>query len=295
MTPFSLGSATLERFATEMTSVIQKNIVDEELKEWMIPNFSTTTDNDITVASFVMLGTLQKYFNYRMLCGCGLPSVTLLGEKSDWEKLHKKLDRLSKYGEEPAEWSKYLQKVVGHMVRTIDEPESQEIKDFWLRVCHTAGSEGSGMGVKSLSGWITAFIFWDIKGTKIRTYTDHDLETSHTWFEDTKDTIERKRLVLDGLEFPIIRRNSIPKAIVTCPVTILDLLTQTERKTTVMAGSVGVGLSEDTARVKLLSGWWVLQDSETSMSRYQFNDESLATGSTTDGCSDVASSNDTLD
>lgn len=70
-------------FAKRMTLEIEKNIVDPELREWALPVFTTTTDNDLVVASVLLMGVAQKYFNYTGIIKCGLPSVTLLGEKAD--------------------------------------------------------------------------------------------------------------------------------------------------------------------------------------------------------------------
>jgi len=42
-----------------------------------MPNFSTTTDNDKSVAAITIMGTLQVYFDYYATLGCGFPSVTL--------------------------------------------------------------------------------------------------------------------------------------------------------------------------------------------------------------------------
>lgn len=50
-------------FATNMTLEIEKNIVDLELREWALPAFTTTTDNDLVVASVLLMGVVQKYFD----------------------------------------------------------------------------------------------------------------------------------------------------------------------------------------------------------------------------------------
>lgn len=42
-----------------MTNLIEENIVDPSLREWIIPNFSNTTMTDTTVASIVMMATLK--------------------------------------------------------------------------------------------------------------------------------------------------------------------------------------------------------------------------------------------
>lgn len=74
-------------FAQLMGALLEKNIVDPELRRWILPAFSTTTRDDSVVASILMMGTLQKYFSYTCGCDCGLPSVTLLGTEGDWENI----------------------------------------------------------------------------------------------------------------------------------------------------------------------------------------------------------------
>jgi hypothetical protein len=66
------------KFARKMTEKMQEHIIDKELSEWVIPNFSTTTEHDKVVASVVFMGPMSKYFDFGGRTGCGLPSVTLL-------------------------------------------------------------------------------------------------------------------------------------------------------------------------------------------------------------------------
>jgi hypothetical protein len=66
-------------FAQKMTTLIHQNITDAELKDWIMPNFTTTTHNDKSVAAIIMMGTPQEFFEYTFR-GCGYPSVSLLSE-----------------------------------------------------------------------------------------------------------------------------------------------------------------------------------------------------------------------
>ena len=45
--------------ARQMTNLIDENIVDPALRAWILPDFSTTTVNDVTVSSIVMMATLK--------------------------------------------------------------------------------------------------------------------------------------------------------------------------------------------------------------------------------------------
>jgi hypothetical protein len=254
--PFPLKSLDMGKFAQEMTGLIQENVKDPELKEWIIPNFSTTTDDDKSVASIVMMGAFQAYFEYVLLCGCGFPSVTLLGEKSDWQSIRTKLDKLPRYHEETAKWAKILIPTIDHMVSTFDEPDSQKTKDFWMRCAFEAGKNGSGIGFVTLSGWITAFCYWGEDGKRTFEYTDE------MCMRDTYGaTLEqRKRLVLDGATFPLISPKAVPRGIVTVPVKIKEYGERVEYKTTMVAGLVGVTVNGEGNWVQPRSGWWMLED-----------------------------------
>ncbi|KAI4284401.1 MAG: hypothetical protein L6R38_001454 [Xanthoria sp. 2 TBL-2021] len=88
-------------FAKQMTEKIEENVVDPELRKWMMPNLSTTTETDTVVASVLMMDALQVLFESSGMTLCGIPSVTLMGVKSDWEDLLDKLEKLATFGLEP--------------------------------------------------------------------------------------------------------------------------------------------------------------------------------------------------
>ena len=86
-------------FAKEMGELIEQNVVDPELRRWMMPAFTTTTKSDIIVASILLMGSTQKYFDFTCICECSLPSVTLLGDRADWELFLTRIEKLKEYGE----------------------------------------------------------------------------------------------------------------------------------------------------------------------------------------------------
>jgi hypothetical protein len=159
--------------------MIEENIIDPSLREWFMPAFTTTTKSDQATASIIMMSTMQKYFSYGCGLHCGLPSVTLQGQKQDWEKMLSRLERLKSFGEGPKMWYELLKPVFMKFVETFDAPESATIQDFWQKIVHRSGG-GSGPTYLSgklllyqiiiigllmlLLGWITAFCFWDGQG-----------------------------------------------------------------------------------------------------------------------------------
>lgn len=255
--PFSLEEVDIGKVAHVMTTEVQKHVIDAELQSWMIPSFSTTTPNDVAVSSVIMLGSLQAYFEYVMVGGCGFPSVTLLGESTDWEDLVVKARKLPRYGPEAEEWSRLLIPILQRMVQSFQEPDSAKAKDFWLRTCYEAGADGSG-SIATLSGWITAICFWDEHGKKIKGYSDETIQEVAAFSQLTLE--ERRPLIMDGIKYPILSPKEVPNSFVTVPVQVKDFGEMMSYDTTMIAGSVGMTFTEHGTTVQPISGWWMLVD-----------------------------------
>ncbi|KIM34764.1 hypothetical protein M413DRAFT_450071 [Hebeloma cylindrosporum] len=186
--------------AQQMIDKIHDNVVDKSLRDWIHPDFTTTTHNDTVVSAVLMMSTLKVYFDYKMMLICGIPSVTLEGEKSDWEKLLARVDKLEEFGVETTAWAALLRPIFRRFVAAFDgEPDV----DFWGRVSHyTPG----GSGPTYLSGWITAFCVWDHEGNwQGPPLADH---TARQNFEDRKNIYNG--LSLDGTDYPIIDSHDVP-------------------------------------------------------------------------------------
>jgi hypothetical protein len=131
---------------------------------------------------------------------CGIPSVTLEGEKSDWERLLARLDKLESFGEEPKAWAAMLRPILSRFVRAFDgEPDV----DFWNRVCHY---DFQGSGPTYLSGWITAFCVWSRlgkwQGPPISGPPSNPIKLMRG------GTVSE--LVLDKVSYPIIKSGAVP-------------------------------------------------------------------------------------
>jgi hypothetical protein len=151
----------IESLPIQMTDEMEKFIVDPDLKGWILPNFSTTTSTDTVVAAVTMMATLKAYFSYRATTLCGIPRVTLDGERADWEEILHRAKKLREYGSEPAAWYRLLEPVLTQFVRAFDAPDAQENLDFWQKV---VDYRRGGSGPTYLSGWITAFCVFGSRG-----------------------------------------------------------------------------------------------------------------------------------
>ncbi|KAJ4298095.1 hypothetical protein N0V90_005994 [Kalmusia sp. IMI 367209] len=152
-------------FFTEMAGLLHKTIKDSHLRDWVMPNFTTTTTTDKVTASIIMMGTMQKYFVYSWEVICGIPSVTMLGDENDWQDILNRVDYLSTFATDHPElamWQSALRGIVSHMVHTFKAPDSPHVVHFWQRAIHSFSNDYRG--AKRISGWILAFCFWDTDG-----------------------------------------------------------------------------------------------------------------------------------
>ncbi|KAI5284883.1 hypothetical protein KEM54_000988 [Ascosphaera aggregata] len=234
--------------AQQFTGLMHDYLIDKILQEWILPDFSTTTDNDRVVCSILMMATLKEYFSFDVHLLCGLPAVTLLGEREDWVKLHSKVDKLKQFGEDTTAWASLLDPILRKFVETFDERDSEAVSAFWNRIAHV---QPVGSGSPELSGWITAFCFFNHEG-RVASIVD--------------SVFSPPPLVLDGVEYPIIAIKDIPPAFATVPVYLND--NGVEFETEMVSGSVAMKLSssdafgkgsDDLTAVQPLSGWAIYE------------------------------------
>jgi Domain of unknown function (DUF4419) len=240
-------TAPIDWMAREMSNKIGENMIDPELRDWVIPQFSTTTLTDQVVASVIFMGAMQNYFSYRFELSCGIPSVTLLGTRADWEVILERLEKIPRLGEEPTQFYELLKPVAKRFIQTFDVPGTSEVRDFWHRIAH---QHSGGSGPTYLSGWITAFCFWDVDGKSLRAR-----------FGTGPPPIMRGAgpnscLSLDGAAYHHLNTNDIPTGQASVPV-VLDDNGQIF-DTMLVAGSVGYQVSSSGEPAEMHRQPWVL-------------------------------------
>ena len=235
-------------FAQKMSCLVEENVVDPSLRQWVMPAFTTTTRQDNIIASILLMGVTQKYFDFKCQIMCGLPSITLLGEKTDWELIYHRLDKLETFGVEPSQFCNLLRPILSRFVKSFDEPASKDTVNFWQRIAHY---EWGGSGPSYYSGWITAFCFWNEDGKLLH----------------TTDSRYGKRLRLDGVVYHRVDSEKVPAGYSSVPVTVDDNGDVFDAM--MVAGSVGINctsggaeLADGIAGLDTISaetGWWMFE------------------------------------
>ncbi|VDB91594.1 unnamed protein product [Peniophora sp. CBMAI 1063] len=256
------------RLAENMTSEMEKHIVDPELRSWILPRFSTTTPNDTVVASVTMMATMKAYFDYSFALLCGIPRLTLLGDKADWEDIARRAEKLRSYGKECEVWHNMLAPVLGRFVGAFDKPKDMANLEFWQRVAHY---QGGGSGPTWLSGWITAFCVFSTEGEWLGFPLNEgvpgaNMEIVAKEIQENPFSKPRTALSLDGAGYHTIDTASIPSGTVEVDVHLDDNGKKLE--TTMVAGIVASSLdralseqsNDDT--VAPMPGWWIFVKEE---------------------------------
>ncbi|KAI1129516.1 hypothetical protein F5Y10DRAFT_264056 [Nemania abortiva] len=245
----NIDLADFGKVAVWMKWEMEKHILDPDLRRWIMPNFTTTTKDDIVVAAILMMGSMKKYFSHRFSLMCGIPSVTLLGEITDWVDILRRLEKLPHLGRQTKPFGDLLKPVLKYFIRSFQTPDSPVVINFWSKMVH---KYGGGSDPEYLSGWITAFCFWDAGGEQL--YRDH-------WVF--------RGCILDELHYHSVNTSDIPDAYTSVPVTVND--NGTEYKTRMVAGSVGIAVSSRKEQLTILegdpclnslrpvSGWWMYE------------------------------------
>ncbi|KZW02463.1 hypothetical protein EXIGLDRAFT_734586 [Exidia glandulosa HHB12029] len=258
-------TADFGRMARTMTDLLATRIVDPQLREWIVPDFSTTTENDRIVASVLMMSTLQEFFSYTFGMLCGLPRVTLEGERADWESLVRRADRIQDYGGDAVLWHRLLMPVLERFVRTFDAcagsqagvRDDAELHAFWSKIVHW---RRGGSGPSFLSGWLTAFCVFDAKGK---------------WIPDQREDMENERdihLLLDGAAYPIVQSGDIPAGCAGVPVKLDDNGVMFDTLMVAgLAGSRVLSTSDEQASdvgrfdtLAPLAAWWLFEKAPES-------------------------------
>ncbi|KAH7303231.1 hypothetical protein B0I35DRAFT_447035 [Stachybotrys elegans] len=208
--------------AQEMTQLISKKVIDPELRGWVMPSFSTTTDNDKVVGSILFMGAMQKYFSYGGTLGCGLPSVTLLGEVDDWKDILARIDKIELLGRKPTQFARMLRPILNGIIKSFQSPESREVVEFWNKIAHR---DSMGSGSDYLSGWLAAFCFWEEDGNS--------------------NSLSFQNLLFGEVLFPYVSLDSIPAGYASVPIEVND--DGHVYKATMVAGSVGTSATSSAA------------------------------------------------
>ncbi|KDO34045.1 hypothetical protein SPRG_01319 [Saprolegnia parasitica CBS 223.65] len=224
----TLYSVDFGALSTQMVTHMEAHLVDPSLKDWILPSFSTTTDDDVIVGSVVLMATMKSFFSYKYVLRCGIPNVTLLGTTRDWEDVRRRLERLGSFGPRLARWATMLRRIVDQCVAAA---QGAHDTDFWNSICTKIPG---GSGPTYITGWISAFCVFDRDGQ---------------WQADKKPA----RSSDTSHDYPYVDTEDIPPGYLTVDATIDD--NGVLHKAFLFAGHMAYRIGDDEASIAPVLSW----------------------------------------
>ncbi|KAE9400004.1 hypothetical protein BT96DRAFT_993460 [Gymnopus androsaceus JB14] len=241
-------TADFGEMAKRMTGKIRENVKDGAICDWILPQFSTTTNNDLIVSSVIMMSTMSQFFRFKFLTACGIPQVTLEGTTEDWKLILARIEELKGYGKYTTAWYNLLKPVISRLISAFEAPDHPDNLKFWGNV---ASEDHEGSGSPTLKGWANAFCVFGEKGNWLGREPGEELRETYS---DLKP-----RLVLDSVSYHSVALCDIPASIISVDVKLDDNGELFD--TTMVAGLVGYQVTDTeevkTALLKPFSGWWM--------------------------------------
>ena len=118
----------------EFVEKIKEN-TKTEFAEYMQTDFTTTSKISRVCSQIVIMDAMQQYFEYTFRCGCGIPEIRLSGEKSDWERVKIKANKLIEIIPKFKEWIEgCLNEVLDQFINAFDDKID---KEFWKSIHHS--------------------------------------------------------------------------------------------------------------------------------------------------------------
>jgi hypothetical protein len=266
-------------------------------------SFSNSTPVDILASHVTLMDTFKSYFNYEIMCGCGLPSIELLGSVADWEEIRAKAQGLRAYeltkgelkGKEPLsknlfrenprrrpEFLKiWLDELIPVLEHFVEAARGRPDRVFFGSCVNLSGV--SGMPGPPITGWISVFYPYlkeglvenDAMGRWRAAYDvakaqpgvqgiTAQLNQDEGFRSFKKRSDAKVKTVWGGVQL-----SEIPIGFATAPVTLMDIRTQEKIEVKVLGGLATMHQALDGA-LEVRSGWAV-RPSERRITRTVIN------------------------
>jgi len=200
--------------------------VGKELHDMLVCDFSTTSSIERTVSQIVMMDVFQRYFHYVLYGVCGIPTITLEGTPSDWQRLCDKVAALSVFDLDW--WLTHLRPICEHFARA---SRGDVDVSHWQAICKLRSAYGGDI----INGWI-AMLF-----PYLPEFADGPCSLRNPIFETGEG----------------IHLLNTPPSLSRVPFSWRNVVTQRARLMEAIAGFVGVTQDLETLALKPKVGWAV--------------------------------------
>ena len=214
----------------------------EQIAQWVSPefvqtlqaDFSTTTPAASVASNIMIMSAMQHYFEYSIICICGIPDIYLEGSEEDWKKLISKANALRQYD---LDWwideiEPVLQKIAAAAAGEIDIT-------FWQSIIRKKDIPVEG---EEMCGWIPPHEQIDGWIVKFYPYTIYNTRNKLNFLYDTD--------IAD-----------LPGEVGAAPLNYTDI-DGTKYDFDIHAGLIGIEEDTTTRALRPVVAWWVTQPLE---------------------------------
>jgi hypothetical protein len=142
-----LPELSLRAFEFAISNISQqiRAATDPVLHETLICDFSTSTPAVRTASEVVLMDCYSSYFEYAMMCVCGIPRIRLLGSQDDWQRIRARVEMLATFGLEW--WVARLRPILDELIGTA--AGNIDLK-FWQAIYKPK----QAYGTQTVTGWV---------------------------------------------------------------------------------------------------------------------------------------------
>ena len=233
-----------------------KNHTRNDLYDFFVPNFSTTTPVQTTVYQITLLESYKKKFSYVGETGCGIPQITITGNKEDWIWIFDHLSDLDKLG--LTWWGKELRPIIKEFINVFDDKINVS---FWDSIYKDAAEYGAFY----ISGWIIKFFpYLPTTGEDFLGYTSEG--------KGKYELVYRLNPYLHGNDYKLstLGTESFPSGLSQIDIKWINYFNRTTKKMEAYSGFFGVKQSQDKTLEPFIS--WLVCKKDTSKVKMDVSD-----------------------
>jgi len=213
------------------------------------PKFSTTQNIETTAYNINLLHTYKKAFKYVGESGCGIPSITIKGKKSDWTKLMENLEILDDFNLQA--WKNSLIPIIDQFIAVY----SNETNTLFWEDIYKSSSEYNAFYI---SGWIIKLYPYIVQEKRIKYDTEKDCSVMEKIF--TKNNyINKSDYLLSTLS-----TDNFPSGISSVDIQWNNHFNNEHKEYIIHSGFMGIQQSTNKA-LKPCIGWSVSEKNSTKV------------------------------
>lgn len=250
---------------SEFCEKVEENLV---APSGVTASFSTTTRDDEVAGHVILMDTVQQYFKFLLLSGCGIPKIELRGTPDDWRLLREKAAGFERLG---LGW--WLEELLPALDQFVAAASGSPDPAFWRAMVNKSGASASYGG--PVSGWAQVFYPYLRDGSRNRGLGQ--------WRRD-EGGVEPEAPWSFGTPEPprgfAVKGSELPPTVSAAPLTVKNVLTGEECKMMLVGGLSAVTQTEEDGVpwVEPVSGWAVLRVEPREPEAPQLAAEPMPTG-----------------